>query len=174
MTPSAIATNDLTKRYGETTAVDRLSLDIPSGVVYGFLGPNGAGRLLPGVVTFVTLVPLLAAAIAVGRTLATGVRYSGVLAGFSAWTRRILATVSVGVLYVGSRLLLPTFLGGSKASIAIPTVLPGAPLRAYATVAFAPLGAHVRPLGVLIWAVVVAAFGVGLVAPLIRRVEMLK
>lgn len=42
--PSAIAADGLTRRYGETVAVDDLDLDIPRGVVYGFLGPNGAGK----------------------------------------------------------------------------------------------------------------------------------
>lgn len=41
---SVISTTDLTKRYGETPAVDELSLSIPAGTVYGFLGPNGAGK----------------------------------------------------------------------------------------------------------------------------------
>ncbi|GII57503.1 ABC transporter ATP-binding protein [Planotetraspora thailandica] len=35
---------DLTKRYGEKTAVDHLSFQIQPGVVTGFLGPNGAGK----------------------------------------------------------------------------------------------------------------------------------
>ena len=41
---AAIDTIDITKRYGDTLAVDNLSLSIPTGVVYGFLGPNGAGK----------------------------------------------------------------------------------------------------------------------------------
>lgn len=44
MSPPAIEATDLTKRYGDTTAVDGLSLSIPQGDVYGFLGPNGAGK----------------------------------------------------------------------------------------------------------------------------------
>jgi ABC-2 type transport system ATP-binding protein len=34
----------LTKRYGDTTAVDDLSFDARPGVVTGFLGPNGSGK----------------------------------------------------------------------------------------------------------------------------------
>ena len=34
----------LTKRYGAILALDRLSLEIPSGTVFGLLGPNGAGK----------------------------------------------------------------------------------------------------------------------------------
>jgi ABC-2 type transport system ATP-binding protein len=41
---SAIRTEDLTKRYGETLALDGLELSVESGEVYGFLGPNGAGK----------------------------------------------------------------------------------------------------------------------------------
>ncbi|GJM40134.1 MAG: multidrug ABC transporter ATP-binding protein [Ardenticatenaceae bacterium] len=39
-----IKTNNLTKKFGENTAVDRLTLTIPEGEVFGFLGPNGAGK----------------------------------------------------------------------------------------------------------------------------------
>jgi ABC-2 type transport system ATP-binding protein len=39
-----IEIRDLTKRYGDFTAVDRLSLDADSGAIFGFLGPNGAGK----------------------------------------------------------------------------------------------------------------------------------
>jgi ABC-2 type transport system ATP-binding protein len=34
----------LTKRYGSTTAVDRMSFTVQPGLVTGFLGPNGAGK----------------------------------------------------------------------------------------------------------------------------------
>ena len=40
----AIQSTDLTKVYGETTAVDGLDLAISEGTIYGFLGPNGAGK----------------------------------------------------------------------------------------------------------------------------------
>jgi len=39
-----IEVTDLTKRYGDKTAVDGLSFTIQPGVVTGFLGPNGAGK----------------------------------------------------------------------------------------------------------------------------------
>jgi ABC-2 type transport system ATP-binding protein len=41
---SAIETQGLTKRYGETLALDSLDLTIEAGEVYGYLGPNGAGK----------------------------------------------------------------------------------------------------------------------------------
>ncbi|MEV8425647.1 ATP-binding cassette domain-containing protein [Streptomyces niveus] len=39
-----IEVNELTKRYGGRTAVDRLSFSVRPGQVTGFLGPNGAGK----------------------------------------------------------------------------------------------------------------------------------
>ncbi len=39
-----IACRDLTCRYGDFVAVDRLTLDIPTGSICAFLGPNGAGK----------------------------------------------------------------------------------------------------------------------------------
>ena len=39
-----LAVEDLTKRYGRTTALDGLSFAVPAGSVCGFLGPNGAGK----------------------------------------------------------------------------------------------------------------------------------
>lgn len=51
---TVIETRDLTRRFGAKTAVDRLSLVVDSGEVFGLLGHNGAGktttvRLLNGV-----------------------------------------------------------------------------------------------------------------------------
>ncbi len=43
MTP-AIDLHEVTKRFGDFTAVDRLSLTIPQGELFAFLGPNGAGK----------------------------------------------------------------------------------------------------------------------------------
>lgn len=40
----AISIEGLTKRYGNVTAVDDLSLAVPTGRMFGFLGPNGAGK----------------------------------------------------------------------------------------------------------------------------------
>jgi len=40
----AIETAQLTRRFGNYVAVDRLSLRIGKGVVFGLLGPNGAGK----------------------------------------------------------------------------------------------------------------------------------
>jgi ABC-2 type transport system ATP-binding protein len=41
---SAIRAVGLTKRYGDTLALDGLDLEVSEGEVYGYLGPNGAGK----------------------------------------------------------------------------------------------------------------------------------
>ena len=39
-----IETRDLTKRFGQFTAVDAISFDVEGGEIFGFLGANGAGK----------------------------------------------------------------------------------------------------------------------------------
>jgi ABC-2 type transport system ATP-binding protein len=43
-TGCAIRITDVTKRFGSVVAVDRLSLEVPAGSIYGFIGPNGSGK----------------------------------------------------------------------------------------------------------------------------------
>jgi ABC-2 type transport system ATP-binding protein len=40
----AIYTQELSKRYGSTLALDQLDLTVNEGEVYGYLGPNGSGK----------------------------------------------------------------------------------------------------------------------------------
>ena len=51
---TAIETENLTRKFGDITAVDHINLRVSKGEIYGFLGPNGAGktttiRMLTGV-----------------------------------------------------------------------------------------------------------------------------
>jgi len=53
---AAVQAHELTKRFGDFTAVDRVSFSIDPGSIWGFLGPNGAGksttiRMLCGLLT---------------------------------------------------------------------------------------------------------------------------
>ena len=55
MTSPVIQISSLSRRFGETNAVDNLTLDVQAGEIFGFLGHNGAGktttvRLLNGVI----------------------------------------------------------------------------------------------------------------------------
>ena len=44
MSGYAIQTRHLTRDFGAIRAVDDMSLDVPSGIIFGFLGANGAGK----------------------------------------------------------------------------------------------------------------------------------
>jgi len=41
---AAIEIRNVTKSFGTHVAVDDLSLDVPEGAIYGFIGPNGSGK----------------------------------------------------------------------------------------------------------------------------------
>jgi ABC-2 type transport system ATP-binding protein len=60
----------LTKRYGGRVAVDRLTLDIPRGVVAGFIGPNGAGKTT----TMAMLLGLVAPTAGTGAVARSAIR----------------------------------------------------------------------------------------------------
>jgi len=44
MSHTAILTDKLTRTFGHIRAVDGLSLEVPAGIIFGFLGPNASGK----------------------------------------------------------------------------------------------------------------------------------
>ena len=44
MTEAAIRIENLTRDFGSIRALDGLSLEVPPGIIFGFLGPNGSGK----------------------------------------------------------------------------------------------------------------------------------
>jgi ABC-2 type transport system ATP-binding protein len=44
MSEPVVVTHELTKKYAELTALDRLSITLNKGQILGFIGPNGAGK----------------------------------------------------------------------------------------------------------------------------------
>ncbi|MDR1943836.1 MAG: ABC transporter ATP-binding protein [Synergistaceae bacterium] len=74
MSGAAVETKSLTKKFGDFTAVNDITLSIPEGSVYGFLGPNGSGksttiRMLCGL-----LAPTSGEALVLGMNLAASGR----------------------------------------------------------------------------------------------------
>jgi len=78
-----IHTENITKKFGNVLAVDRLNLDVPEGEVFGFLGPNGAGKT--------TTVRMLASLISPTNGTAT-------VAGFKVGQQDIDIRRNVGLL----------------------------------------------------------------------------
>ena len=88
-----IEVRELTKRYGATTAVDRLSFTVRPGTVTGFLGPNGAGKST----TMRVLLGLDAAAS--GEALVNGGRYTELRRPM----REVGALLDAGAVHGGRR-----------------------------------------------------------------------
>ena len=44
MSETSISANRLVKKFGNVTAINNISLNVPKGCIYGFLGPNGCGK----------------------------------------------------------------------------------------------------------------------------------
>ncbi len=94
----AFELDGLTKRFGDETAVDDLSLTVPTGSFFGMLGPNGAGKTTS-----------LSMAVGLLRPDAGTARIFGV----DVWTRPTEAKALVGVLPDG--LAMPERLTGREA-----------------------------------------------------------
>ncbi len=69
---TAIAIRDLTHRYGSLVAVDRLSLEVPDGAMYGLIGPNGAGKTTTIRAICTLLVPTSGDVLVQGRSIRGG------------------------------------------------------------------------------------------------------
>jgi ABC-2 type transport system ATP-binding protein len=61
----AVETHDLTRRFGDFTAVDHVTFQVEAGEVFGFLGPNGSGKTT----TIRMLCGLLAPSEGLGRVM---------------------------------------------------------------------------------------------------------
>ena len=69
---SMISCRNLTRRFGNLTAVDHLNLEVAAGAICAFLGPNGAGKST----TVKMLTGLLAPTSGDGRGVRPGRHYA--------------------------------------------------------------------------------------------------
>ena len=89
MIAPAIRASGLTKRYGETLAVDSLDLEIESGQFFGLLGPNGSGKT--------TTIHMLATLIRPTSGVAE-------VAGFDVGRQAVRARETIGIVFQESAL----------------------------------------------------------------------
>jgi len=68
---SSITAEHLTRRFGDLTAVDDLTFDLPAGGVVGFVGPNGSGKST----TIRVLLGLIAASGGTGTVLGESIEH---------------------------------------------------------------------------------------------------
>jgi len=80
---SAIEVKEITKKFGDFTAVDALSFKVEEGEIFGLLGPNGAGKS--------TLIRML-------TTLLTPTSGSGLVGGFDITTQANDVRRAIGVI----------------------------------------------------------------------------
>ncbi len=77
MTSTALSVTGLTKRYGARTAVDGLDIELPSGVVAGFVGPNGAGKTTPMAMLLGLVRPTAGSGTVLGASIEEPAAYLG-------------------------------------------------------------------------------------------------
>lgn len=75
--PLAMSLQGLTKRYGARAAVDDLTIDVPAGVVAGFVGPNGAGKTTTMAMLLGLVTPSAGSGWVLGRPLGEPASYLG-------------------------------------------------------------------------------------------------
>ncbi len=93
---NALELRNLSKSFGGHKAVDRLSLDIPRGCLFGFIGPNGSGKTTTLRMAMNILIPDSGSVRVMGREGSSAVRD---LVGYLPEERGLYARMSVrGVL----------------------------------------------------------------------------
>jgi ABC-2 type transport system ATP-binding protein len=75
--PPAVRVSGLTKRFGARAAVENLTIDVPAGVVAGFVGPNGAGKTTTMAMLLGLVTPTEGAGTVLGEPLSDPASYLG-------------------------------------------------------------------------------------------------
>src|ERR1700704_4164781 len=76
-TSTALSVHGLTKRYGGRTVVDALDIELPTGVVAGFVGPNGAGKTTTMAMLLGLVRPTSGTGAVLGHSIAEPAAYLG-------------------------------------------------------------------------------------------------
>src|SRR5215472_16195192 len=126
MSDAAIRTTKLTRDFGSVRAIDALTLEVPPGIIFGFLGANGAGKTTTINLLLGLLEPTSGQAQVLGfdtRTQGSSIRErTGALLEFSGLYERLTAEDNLG-LYDRRTERVGTWSRGMKQKLAITRVL---------------------------------------------------
>ena len=75
--PPSVLTSALTKRFGARVAVDAVDIELPAGVVAGFVGPNGSGKTTTIQLLLGLLRPTSGSALVLGEPISDPAAYLG-------------------------------------------------------------------------------------------------
>ena len=156
-------------------SLQALAIFVPATLVLLAGVAVGAGGPVAPLLVAVAVVPLFAVGLVGGRIVGDLVRYANERLAVSLWIKAVLMIVLMVAIFVGTQLLLNSQYegGGAYGTVIAGPVLPGQPLQALASVVFAPLGAAVQPLGLVVAAATLAAIPVGLVVAMRLETRML-
>ncbi len=99
MSETIIRTENLSPSFGAVKAVDSITLDVPAGIVFGFLGPNSAGKTT----TFYLLLAFLLVSLLISLLAVSG----GVLVSLrTATVRQAQQILLLGTLVLGFLIVL--------------------------------------------------------------------
>lgn len=161
-------------RFANRTA-QILGLLFPASLVLLVGVAAGSGGVIVPSVVALAAIPLFAAALIVGRIVGDLARYANERFQVSLWLKAIVTVVLMAAIFLGTQLLLGTQFedGGEFGTRFGGALLPGEPIQAYASVAFAPLGSTPEALGFVVAALTVAAIPLGLAVAIALETRML-
>jgi ABC-2 type transport system ATP-binding protein len=91
----AVHVSELTRKFGDFVAVDRVSFDVAAGEIFGFLGPNGAGKTTTIKMLTGLLQPTSGTARVAGLDVATETRRIASMIGYMSQLFSLYADLTV-------------------------------------------------------------------------------